>query len=62
MAIMEKLYNQGFLSYPRTETTQYSSSIDLRSIVNRLAVNESFGKYAEAIASGKQFGPPRKGP
>jgi DNA topoisomerase-3 len=43
MAVMEKLYNQGFLSYPRTETTQYSASIDLRAIVNRLKANEQLG-------------------
>lgn len=30
---MEKLYNKGFLSYPRTETTQYNPTINLRKIV-----------------------------
>ena len=34
MAIMERLYNQGYLSYPRTETTMYKPSIDLRPLVN----------------------------
>jgi len=36
MEIMEKLYNKGFLSYPRTETTKYNPTINLRDIVNKL--------------------------
>ena len=43
MQVMEKLYNSGYLSYPRTETTCYNPSINLRAIVERLKVNESFG-------------------
>lgn len=29
MQHMEKLYNKGFLSYPRTETTRYNPTINL---------------------------------
>jgi DNA topoisomerase-3 len=36
MEIMEKLYNRGFLSYPRTETTKYNKTINLKDIVNKL--------------------------
>lgn len=30
MTIAEKLYNQGIISYPRTETNIFSKEIDLR--------------------------------
>ncbi|MEN2495703.1 MAG: DNA topoisomerase 3-alpha, variant 2 [Marteilia pararefringens] len=36
MAIAEKLYTRGFISYPRTETNLFSKDIDLRTIVDRL--------------------------
>jgi DNA topoisomerase-3 len=52
MAVMEKLYNMGYLSYPRTETNSYNPSINLRSIVNQLRANEDFGKFADEIANG----------
>ena len=43
---MEKLYNKGFLSYPRTETTQYNPTINLRAIVAELEANDQFGQFA----------------
>jgi DNA topoisomerase III len=36
MQIMEKLYNKGFLSYPRTETNKFNPTINLRRIVSSL--------------------------
>jgi DNA topoisomerase III len=43
MSIMEKLYNRGYLSYPRTETTKYNKTIDLKEIVGKLEKSEVFG-------------------
>ena len=36
MEVMEKLYNRGFLSYPRTETNIYHPTINLRDIIKQL--------------------------
>jgi DNA topoisomerase-3 len=32
-AIAEKLYQQGYISYPRTETEVFEQGIDLRSLI-----------------------------
>lgn len=37
MQIAEKLYTQGYVSYPRTETSAYPENYDLRSAVRTLA-------------------------
>jgi DNA topoisomerase-3 len=36
MEIMEKLYNRGYISYPRTETNKYNKTINLRDLVSKL--------------------------
>ena len=33
MEIAEKLYNKGFISYPRTETDRFTKTIDVRKLV-----------------------------
>ena len=53
MEIMEKLYNRGYLSYPRTETTKYNPTIDLKKIVNNFKNSPEVGEFAERIASGE---------
>jgi DNA topoisomerase-3 len=58
---MEKLYNKGFLSYPRTETTQYNPTINLKKICDSLVSSESFGAFAERVSSGELWTPPKKG-
>ena len=49
------------MSYPRTETTKYNPTINLRKIVTELGKNNTFGEYAEAVASGEKYGGPRNG-
>ena len=36
MEIAEKLYQKGFISYPRTETEKFAQNIDLHSIINEM--------------------------
>jgi DNA topoisomerase-3 len=50
MDIMEKLYQRGILSYPRTETNCFNPTINLRSIVNALEGGEGFGDFARRVA------------
>ena len=58
---MEELYNKGFLSYPRTETTKFNPTINLRAIVNSLSNNAQYGEFAKKIASGEMWTGPRNG-
>jgi DNA topoisomerase III len=61
MEIMEKLYNRGFLSYPRTETTVYSKMINLRKIISSFEKCQEFGPFAKRVASGEMWSGPRNG-
>lgn len=61
MTIMEKLYNKGFLSYPRTETTKFNPTINLRKVVSSLEHNTDFGDFAKRVASGEQWSGPKNG-
>ena len=45
MEVAEKLYNKGFISYPRTETNSFPE-MNLREIVDELALNTTFGAFA----------------
>ncbi len=36
MEIMEKLYYQGFLSYPKIETTKYNKTMNLMELTSKL--------------------------
>ena len=40
---------QGYISYPRTETTRYPSDFDFRSILSGLSRHNEFGEYASSI-------------
>ncbi|XP_050236391.1 DNA topoisomerase 3-beta isoform X2 [Mercurialis annua] len=43
MQIAERLYTQGFISYPRTESTAYPSSFDFKGILGTLSNNSVWG-------------------
>ncbi|XP_050068683.1 DNA topoisomerase 3-beta [Anopheles maculipalpis] len=59
MQIAEKLYTRGYISYPRTETTQYPTNFDLNGVVRLLQPSSEFGEEAKAIA--RDMTHPRKG-
>nr|CAD2191764.1 unnamed protein product [Meloidogyne enterolobii] len=56
----ERLYQNGFVSYPRTETNCYSNEFDLATIVQSLTQNNQWGQFAAEIQ--QRGGPkPRNG-
>lgn len=58
--IAEKLYQYGYISYPRTETEIYGPTINLKEIVQMLSKNINYSKYAENLIL-KGFKPTRGG-
>ncbi|KAM7428568.1 hypothetical protein ABFA07_020472 [Porites harrisoni] len=59
MKIAEKLYNQGFISYPRTETNMFPKSLDLRPLIQNQTVDANWGEFAAGVL---ERGPnPRRG-
>lgn len=44
--IAEKLYQQGFLSYPRTETDQFDPQFDFMSLIDKHTVDPAWGGFA----------------
>ena len=57
MQIAEALYHKGLVSYPRTETDKFHSSIDLRAFVGLHANHPVWGEYVSRM----QFTQPRAG-
>ena len=43
MEIAEKLYNKGFISYPRTETEKYPNGFNFDAIIAELRNNDVWG-------------------
>ena len=61
MEVAERLYNMGYLSYPRTETTRFSRTINLRPYIQEQMQHPKFGEFAEKINSGEMWGGPHNG-
>lgn len=57
MNIAEKLYMQGFTSYPRVDNTVYPESLNLREILGKLEKNAELGKLATKISAQKKLVP-----
>ncbi|KAJ1937630.1 DNA topoisomerase, partial [Linderina macrospora] len=60
MSVAEGLYNQGFISYPRTETDQFDKNMDLMGTVTKLTQFQLLAAYAQRLVNG-EFRWPRNG-
>ncbi|CAK7348924.1 unnamed protein product [Dovyalis caffra] len=60
MQLAERLYTQGFISYPRTESTAYPPSFDFKGTLVALANNPMWGNYVQGLLS-DSYHKPRSG-
>ncbi|WVO16515.1 hypothetical protein L204_104193 [Cryptococcus depauperatus] len=58
--LAEKLYQKGFLSYPRTETDQYDFEFDFQSLLRKQTNSSNWGEYSQRLLDGG-FQKPRNG-
>uniref|UniRef100_A0A131YRD8 DNA topoisomerase n=1 Tax=Rhipicephalus appendiculatus TaxID=34631 RepID=A0A131YRD8_RHIAP len=49
MQVAEKLYTDGFISYPRTETTKFPPDLNLRPLVEAQAQDPRWGDFARRL-------------
>lgn len=57
MSIAEKLYMEGFTSYPRTDNTYYPESLDLKEILKKFSETKEFGGLAKKLLAKKKLSP-----
>lgn len=60
MELAEKLYQKGFISYPRTETDRFDKGINLRPLVQKQTQDGRWGPFAQGLVDGG-FQQPREG-
>lgn len=61
LKVAEELYQQSFISYPRTETDQFSDETDLSALLAKQKLSNHWGEYATTLVDGDAFCVPRKG-
>lgn len=61
MEIAESLYQQGFLSYPRTETDSFKEGFDLNTLIDEQRGDARWGAFATNLLDGGGFEHPRNG-
>ena len=44
--VAEKLYQQGFVSYPRTETDQFDPQFDFMTLIEKQTADPAWGTFA----------------
>ena len=52
MDIAEKLYQRGFISYPRTETDKFKEGTDLQHLIQVQTNDREWGAYANSLLMG----------
>jgi DNA topoisomerase-3 len=60
LQLAEKLYQKGWISYPRTKTDQFDQGMDLRGLVQKQAQGGRWADYATALVQ-EGFSWPRSG-
>ncbi|ETI22040.1 hypothetical protein G647_06111 [Cladophialophora carrionii CBS 160.54] len=60
MTVAEKLYQKGFISYPRTETDQFPQGFDFNAIIQRQTQGNPWAQFAQHLVNGG-FRSPRSG-
>jgi len=60
MKIAEHLYLRGFTTYPRTESTTFSSNFNFKEVLNSLKEHERFGEYSQGLLK-NGYNKPRQG-
>lgn len=60
MQTAERLYTQGYISYPRTETTQYPTNFNFREVLEQQSRSVSWGEFVRDLLKGNMQ-QPRKG-
>lgn len=62
MKAAEHLYNKGFISYPRTETSKFKEGTDLVNLIKLHSNHSSWGRYVtEELIHGNKYELPRNG-
>ncbi len=60
MNIAERLYQEGLISYPRTDNTVYPASLDLKGLLNNLGKDAQYSGFVKEILN-KPLNPSRGG-
>ncbi|KAI3635292.1 hypothetical protein MIR68_006858 [Amoeboaphelidium protococcarum] len=53
MSIAEELYNQGFISYPRTETNVFEKGFNLHQAIEKQVADPKWGGFAQELMAGE---------